>query len=132
MQLISQKTSIRTTVYTRSSGRYEFPVLETGDYVLRLARPLEFRPYRKDSVRIDGRHAAAGHRRGACVDLRVSAADSGHPAATDWRGVARQHPRHGAGKRRGRHGLRRELPQLSDQMRARYSPRPTGARSCTA
>src|SRR5436190_13087246 len=50
VQLISQKTSIRTTVYTDPIGHYEFPVLETGDYVLRLARPLEFRPYRNDSV----------------------------------------------------------------------------------
>ena len=54
VQLISQKTSIRTTVYTNPAGHFEFPVLETGDYVLRVPRPLEFRPYRKDSVRIDG------------------------------------------------------------------------------
>ena len=54
VQLISQKTSIRTTVYTDPIGRYEFPLLETGDYVLRLARPLEFRPYRNDSVHIEG------------------------------------------------------------------------------
>jgi hypothetical protein len=57
VQLISQKTSIRTTVYTNQQGTYEFPVLDRGDYVLRLARPLEFRPYRKDSVHIDGRTA---------------------------------------------------------------------------
>ena len=54
VQLISHQTSIRTTVYTNELGRFEFPRLETGDYVLRLARPLEFRPYRQDSVRIDG------------------------------------------------------------------------------
>jgi virginiamycin B lyase len=57
VQLISQKTSIRTTVYTNQQGTYEFPVLDRGDYVLRLARPLEFRQYRKDSVHIDGRTA---------------------------------------------------------------------------
>src|SRR5207253_4757282 len=54
VQLISQATSIRTTVYTNPLGHYEFPVLETGNYVLRIPRPLEFRPYRKDSVRIEG------------------------------------------------------------------------------
>src|SRR5678816_2282324 len=46
VQLISHQTSIRTTVYTNELGRFEFPRLDTGDYVLRLARPLEFRPYR--------------------------------------------------------------------------------------
>jgi len=54
VQLISHQTSIRTTVYTNQQGEYNFPTLEQGDYVLRLARPLEFRPYRRDSVRIDG------------------------------------------------------------------------------
>ena len=54
VQLISQKTSIRTTVYTNELGKYEFPKLETGDYTLRVPRPLEFRRYQKDSVRVDG------------------------------------------------------------------------------
>jgi virginiamycin B lyase len=54
VQLISQKSSIRTTVYTNQQGRYEFPRMDSGDYVLRVVRPLEFRPYRRDSVRIDG------------------------------------------------------------------------------
>src|SRR5262245_53989098 len=38
VQLISQKNSIRTTVYTNERGQFEFPKLETGDYVLRIAR----------------------------------------------------------------------------------------------
>ena len=54
VQLISQKNSIRTTVYTNELGRYEFPKLDSGDYTLRVPRPLEFRRYQKDSVRIDG------------------------------------------------------------------------------
>lgn len=54
VQLISQKTSIRTTVYTDETGRYEFPKLDAGDYVLRIARPLEFRRYQRDNVRING------------------------------------------------------------------------------
>src|SRR5581483_5688764 len=40
VQLISDKTSIRTTVYTNELGQFEFPKLETGYYTLRLARPL--------------------------------------------------------------------------------------------
>ena len=54
LQLISKDTSIRTTVYTDETGRFEFPKLPTGDYVLRFARPLEFFPYVKESVRIEG------------------------------------------------------------------------------
>lgn len=54
VQLISEKTSIRTTVYTDEAGRYEFPVLEAGEHVLRIARPLEFRHYTRKGVRIDG------------------------------------------------------------------------------
>ena len=54
VQMISAKTAIRTTVYTNAEGRYEFPVLEAGTYTLRIARPLEFQPYVKESVRING------------------------------------------------------------------------------
>ena len=54
VQLIAQENSIRTTVYSNEAGQYEFPKLPTGVYTLRIALPLEFQPYRKDSVRIDG------------------------------------------------------------------------------
>ncbi|HVH26682.1 MAG TPA: carboxypeptidase-like regulatory domain-containing protein, partial [Vicinamibacterales bacterium] len=54
VQLISHRTSIRTTVYTNELGQYEFPVLETGDYVLRVPRPMEFKRYVNESVHIDG------------------------------------------------------------------------------
>ena len=54
VQLITPQTAIRTTVYTNEQGRYEFPVLEAGTYTLRIARPLEFKPYVKESVHIDG------------------------------------------------------------------------------
>lgn len=53
VQLISQKTAIRTTVFSNEAGRYEFPKLEPGLHTLRIARPLAFRPYQKDSIRID-------------------------------------------------------------------------------
>ena len=52
VQLVSTKTAIRTTVSTNAEGRYEFPVLEPGDYTLRIARPLEFLPYVRQSVRV--------------------------------------------------------------------------------
>jgi virginiamycin B lyase len=54
VQMISAKTAIRTTVYTDVEGLYEFPVLEAGTYTLRIARPLEFKLYVKESLRIDG------------------------------------------------------------------------------
>jgi virginiamycin B lyase len=54
VQLISSTTAIRTTVYTDAEGQYEFPKLANGSYTLRISRPLEFRPYQKDSVRISG------------------------------------------------------------------------------
>src|SRR5499426_955611 len=54
VQLIAQKTAMRTTVYTDSDGRYEFPKLEAGAYTLRIAQPREFRPYVKESVEISG------------------------------------------------------------------------------
>lgn len=54
IQLIADRTAIRTTVYTSEDGRYEFPVLESGAYTLRVPRPMEFKPYVKKSVRIAG------------------------------------------------------------------------------
>jgi len=54
VQLISTTTAVRTTVFTSESGAYEFPRLESGEYTLRLARPLEYRRYLNEGVRIDG------------------------------------------------------------------------------
>ena len=59
VQLISDSTSVRTTVYTDPLGRYEFPKLDTGQYTLRLARPIEFHNYSRRNVRIDGSTALA-------------------------------------------------------------------------
>ena len=59
VQLIADKTAIRTTVYTNEEGRYEFPVLDSGAYTLRVPRPMEFKPYVKQAVRIDGATALA-------------------------------------------------------------------------
>jgi streptogramin lyase/mono/diheme cytochrome c family protein len=52
VQLIAPN-GVRTTVYTNEDGKYEFPKMQAGAYVLRIANPLEFKPYRRDSVRID-------------------------------------------------------------------------------
>src|SRR3990167_10465007 len=54
VQLISKQTSIRTTVYTDEVGRYEFPPMEAGEYVLRVPRPLEFKAYTREGVHIHG------------------------------------------------------------------------------
>ena len=54
VQLVSTKSAVRTTVYSDVDGRFEFPALEAGTYTLRIARPLEFKPYVRESVRIDG------------------------------------------------------------------------------
>jgi streptogramin lyase/cytochrome c5 len=53
VQLIAPN-GVRTTVYTNEEGKYEFPKMQAGAYVLRIANPLEFKPYRRDSVQIDG------------------------------------------------------------------------------
>src|SRR5947207_10351739 len=53
MQVVSHKNAIRTTVYSNQDGKYEFPKLETGWYTLRVARPLEYKPYQRDDVWID-------------------------------------------------------------------------------
>jgi virginiamycin B lyase len=57
VQLISQKTAMRTTVYSNADGRYEFPRLDAGSYTLRIAQPREFHPYVREKVEIDGRSA---------------------------------------------------------------------------
>src|SRR5262250_3105426 len=54
VQLIAQKNSVRTTVYSNADGRYEFPKLDAGSYTLRIAQPREFRPYVKEKVEISG------------------------------------------------------------------------------
>jgi virginiamycin B lyase len=54
VQLVATGTAIRTTVYTNAEGRYEFPALDSGSYALRIARPLDFKPYVKEGVQIDG------------------------------------------------------------------------------
>src|SRR5437667_4185222 len=54
VQLIAQKSAMRTTVYSNVDGQYEFPKLDAGTYTLRIARPLEFHPFVKEAVDING------------------------------------------------------------------------------
>ena len=54
VQLISPRTAIRTTVYSNAEGKFEFPVLEPGEYTLRIPLPREYQPYVKEGVRIEG------------------------------------------------------------------------------
>jgi streptogramin lyase len=53
VQLIAQN-NVRTTVYAQEDGSFEFPAMQAGSYTLRIAKPLEYKPYRRDGVRIDG------------------------------------------------------------------------------
>ncbi len=53
VQLIAPN-GVRTTVYANEDGKYEFPKMQAGSYILRIANPLEFKPYWRDSVPIDG------------------------------------------------------------------------------
>ena len=53
VQLIAP-SAVRTTVYTNEEGQYEFPQMQPGVYTLRIAKPLEFFPYQRDSVQIRG------------------------------------------------------------------------------
>ena len=54
VQLIAKKSGIRTTVYSHANGHYEFPKMDAGDYVLRIALPREYLPYVKEQVAING------------------------------------------------------------------------------
>ncbi|MBT8100490.1 MAG: carboxypeptidase regulatory-like domain-containing protein, partial [Gammaproteobacteria bacterium] len=53
VQLIAEETAIRTTVYSDATGQYEFPALPAGRYTLRIARPLEYDPYQRNSIRVE-------------------------------------------------------------------------------
>jgi len=54
VQLISDKNGMRTTVFSDSEGRYEFPKLDAGKYTLRIAQPREYQPYVKKDIAING------------------------------------------------------------------------------
>src|SRR5712675_3510299 len=53
VQLVAPN-GVRTTVYTDAEGKFEFPKMQAGNYTLRIPTPLIFKPYRRDSVKIDG------------------------------------------------------------------------------
>ena len=53
VQLITPN-GVRTTVYTDEEGKYEFPKMQAGVYTLRIPTPLIFKPYRRESVEING------------------------------------------------------------------------------
>src|SRR5260370_33344994 len=50
VQLISDKTAIRTTVYSNQDGRYELPRLASRAYTFRIALPREYQPFAKEKV----------------------------------------------------------------------------------
>jgi streptogramin lyase/cytochrome c5 len=53
VQLVAPN-GVRTTVYTDAAGKFEFPKMQAGSYILRIPTPVPFKPYRRDSVAIDG------------------------------------------------------------------------------
>ena len=53
VQLIAPN-GVRTTVYTNGDGKFEFPKMQTGSYILRIPSPVPFKPYVRESVSIDG------------------------------------------------------------------------------
>lgn len=53
VQLIAP-TGVRVSVYTNEDGNYEFPQLPAARYTLRISRPLDFFPYQRDSVPVQG------------------------------------------------------------------------------
>jgi streptogramin lyase/mono/diheme cytochrome c family protein len=57
VQLISEQSAIRTTVFSHGDGRYEFPKVAPGTYTLRIAKPREFYPWSKEKVEIKGADA---------------------------------------------------------------------------
>jgi len=48
---------VRSTVATDADGHYEFPAMQAGDYVLRVATPLSYQPFQRNGVRIAGNNA---------------------------------------------------------------------------
>jgi streptogramin lyase/mono/diheme cytochrome c family protein len=52
VQLVAPN-GVRTTVYTNAAGKFEFPKMQAGSYTLRIATPVPFKPYRRDSVSIN-------------------------------------------------------------------------------
>jgi streptogramin lyase/mono/diheme cytochrome c family protein len=53
VQLVAPN-GVRTTVYTNADGKFEFPKMQAGAYTLRIPTPVPFKPYRRDSVSING------------------------------------------------------------------------------
>ncbi|HWF38952.1 MAG TPA: carboxypeptidase regulatory-like domain-containing protein [Candidatus Acidoferrales bacterium] len=53
VQLIAPN-GVRTTVFSNAEGNYEFPAMQNGAYTLRIATPLEFKPYTRNSVQVNG------------------------------------------------------------------------------
>jgi hypothetical protein len=75
VQLISKKTAIRTTVYSDTDGRYEFPKLDPGTYTLRIALPREYQPFAKERRGDQGHGQARGHHAEAHLAARAAAAE---------------------------------------------------------
>jgi streptogramin lyase/mono/diheme cytochrome c family protein len=56
VQLIAPN-GVRTTVSTNAEGKYEFPRMQAGSYVLRIATPLTYKQFQRGGVRVEGDRA---------------------------------------------------------------------------
>src|SRR5215472_309878 len=53
VQLVAPN-GVRTTVYTNAEGKYEFPKMQAGSYILRIPTPVPFKPYQIESIAVNG------------------------------------------------------------------------------
>ena len=112
VQLISDQSAIRTTVFSHTDGHYEFPKVAPGTYTLRIAKPLEFYPWSKEKVEIKGDDTLDD-----ITLLRVTQGEFLPPfpddrGAVDRIGMARE-PAGDRGRQEDAHRLLQFLPRIS-------------------
>ena len=76
VQLIAPN-GVRTTVISDASGRYEFPMMPPGDYLLRIATSLPYTPYERSDVRVNANDTLAD----IVLDKLPQAAEGALPGA---------------------------------------------------
>ena len=115
VQLIADDSAIRTTVFSRTDGRYEFPKVAAGSYTLRIAKPKEFYPWSKQKVAIKGADTLEDITLLAGDGERVPAAVPGDRGAAHRLGMAAEPARHRRGEEDAA-GLLQLLPRISADL----------------
>ena len=131
VQLISDQTAIRTTVFSHADGHYEFPKVAPGTYTLRIAKPKEFYPWSKEKVEIKGADTLDDITLLRVTPRRVPAAVPGDRGAAHRIGMAAEPARH---RRRTRRRSRSTATSATNISRssATTTTRPAGPRSSSA